>query len=82
MSMRKGKGGLTNGQYRQVNNMLRRENASLRRRLDKLQNDYNSLKVAHNKMLKDKETLDGMPHVKQVLQMIDGIMGALGGVFY
>lgn len=69
-------------QYRQVNNMLRRENASLRRRLDKLQNDYNSLKVAHNKMLKDKETLDGMPHVKQVLQMTDGIMGALGGVFY
>ncbi|MCM1295154.1 MAG: hypothetical protein NC311_06405 [Muribaculaceae bacterium] len=80
--MRKGKGQLTHGQYRQVNNLLRRENASLRRQIAKLQNDYNSLKVAHNKMLKDKETLDGMPHVKHMLQQTEGMLGILGGLHY
>lgn len=80
--MRKGKGGLTKGQYRQVNNLLRQENARLRRENEKLKHDYNSLKIAHNKMLKDKETLDGMPHVKSALQMTDSVLGALGGVFY
>jgi len=80
--MRKGKGQLTKGQYRQVNDLLRRENASLRRQLEKLQNDYNSLKVAHNKMLKDKETLDGMPNVKRVLQQTESIMGSLTGLHY
>lgn len=79
--MRKGKGGLTQGQYRQVNNLLRRENASLRRQMTKLQNDYNSLKVAHNKMLKNKETLDGMPNVKRTLQMSEALMEAIGGFY-
>lgn len=79
--MRKGKGELTNGQYRQVNKLLRRENASLRRRLEKLQHDYDSLKMAHNKMLKDKETLDGMPHVKSFLKMTDTVLGSMGGPY-
>lgn len=80
--MRKGKGSLTKGQYWQMNNLLRRENARLRRENKKLKHDYSSLKTAHNKMLKDKETLDGMPHVKEMLRTTDTVLGALGGVFY
>lgn len=79
--MRKGKGRITNGQYRQLYQLSQRENARLRQRLSKLQNDYNSIKAAHNKMLKDKETLDGMPNVKRVLQMTDGVLGATGMFF-
>lgn len=53
--MRKGTGGLTRGQYRQVNNLLRRENANLREQLKKLQHDYTSLKTAHNKLLEESK---------------------------
>lgn len=79
--MRKGKGHITSGQYRQLYNLSQNENRRLRQRLDKLQNDYNSLKTAHNKMLKDKETLDGMPNVKRALQMTEGLLGTTGCFF-
>lgn len=80
--MRKGKGNITSGQYRQLYNLSQQENRRLRKKLEKLQGDYNSIKAAHNKMLKDKETLDGMPSVKQMLRMTDGVLGMLGGQYY
>lgn len=77
--MRKGKGELTDVQRLRVNQMLRRENKHLRERLEKLQHDYDSLKAAHNKMLKDKETLDGMPNVKRALRTTERMYEAMGG---
>lgn len=44
--MKKGKGMLTYGQ-------LKRQNENLWRTVLKLKNDYNSLVVAHNKLLKE-----------------------------
>ena len=48
--MRKGKGELTNGQ-------LNREYERIRKLYSKTRNDYNSLRVAHNKLLKQLEAL-------------------------
>lgn len=53
--MRKGKGELTYHQLKKINDDLRRQIRNLTAERDKLQADYNSLKIAHNKLLKQTQ---------------------------
>jgi len=54
--MRKGKnsGELTYHQMKMLNQDYRRQIADLTQKLEKLQHDYDSLKTAHNKLLKEQ----------------------------
>ena len=52
--MRKGKGELTYHQLKVINEELKRQIRNLEAERDKIQVDYNSLKIAHNKLLKER----------------------------
>lgn len=53
--MRKGKGELTYHQLKVINEDLKRQIRNLETERDKIRADYNSLKIAHNKLLKQSQ---------------------------
>lgn len=55
--MRKGKGELTYHQLKVINEDLKRQIRNLEAERDKINNDYNSLKIAHKKALAELKEL-------------------------
>lgn len=72
--MRKGKGELTYHQLKVINEDLKRQIRNLEAERDKINNDYNSLKIAHKKALAELKELRP-PQQKVELSSMYGRMG-------
>lgn len=78
--MRKGKGELTYHQQKLVIEDLKRQIRNLEAERDKLRMDYNSLKIAHNKLLKERaasEKESSTPYQKVEVSTAYGRTGRL-----
>ena len=71
--MRKGKGELTYHQLKVINEDLKRQIRNLEAERDKINNDYNSLKIAHKKALAELKEL--RPQQKVEMSSMYGRMG-------